>query len=99
MLTEDAKRLGIHVSQKGENQLTVTEEGTVKIAGAGDEVIGVALEPFIDTADTEDAVTAKIDLEDMGLPELKKYAKHELGIKLKRTWKKEDVIEAIKAKI
>jgi hypothetical protein len=105
MLTQDALKYGIHKSQQkpGDKKIVrveqghtvVYEDGSKRELNANEGMIDKPAKPIIDTADTEDAVIAKIDLEDMNFNELKKFAKSK-GIEFSRKYKKHDLIKLIK---
>jgi hypothetical protein len=102
MLTQDAKKYGIHKSQQKpgdkkivrieRNKVAYYEDGTKR---ALNDNPGMMDKPTVDTADSENAVIAKIDLDDMKFSELKKHAKKK-GIRFSNKDNKEDLIKLIK---
>ena len=90
MLTQDAKRLGIHPSQ---NKIEVRENPEYENDGKP-EIEQLEDEP-IDIVDNEDEPTVEADLEDLTMKELRKIA-DEKDIKVKFGTKKAELIELIK---
>lgn len=92
MLVEDAKRLGLWDDPKkpvkGKEHARI--EGG-KLVVHDDSVV----EPVIDTSDSDDAVIAKVDLDDIKMDELKKMAVN-MGIEIPRWCKKAKLIKLIK---
>jgi hypothetical protein len=93
MLTEQAKALGIHPSQKGIKD---------KVKDTVNQIIGKPDEPTVEhnTADESEGVTVTIDYDDMKMSELRKIADDiakEKAIKPIRSTLKLDIINFIKA--
>jgi hypothetical protein len=106
MLTADAKKYGLHSSQRKEGdkeidriergKIVYYKDGTKQILNDNEGMMEKEAKPSLSTVDNKDGKTVEADLEDLKYSELKKMAKKK-GIKYERTDNKDRLIELIRA--